>query len=167
LLAAGRRDEEALEKLEEAEYAAQAALAAGLEESETYRILSEAIQRQIRYRDAAFAQEAGPRASDAIQRALKHDPANGRAHFALGTSLLYTPRQFGGDPIVAAERFKRADELLSDPLERYLARLFAGRALQKAGRIDEARTAYLGALAVLPDGRQAEEALERLPRCTG
>jgi len=67
-----------------------------------------------------------------------------------------------GKPADAVKALDQGDATLKDPMLVYLAKLFRGMALERLGRLDEARAAYTQALAVSPQAQSASLSLAEL-----
>lgn len=52
-----------------------------------------------------------PKATEILEKAIKENPENPRAHFLLGQNIYYTPSMFGGGSNNAKPKFQKAKEL--------------------------------------------------------
>jgi|FaiFalDrversion2_1042247.scaffolds.fasta_scaffold00249_7 tetratricopeptide (TPR) repeat protein len=152
----------ALDHFETAQHEAEEALFQGLTLSETFRVLSDALMQQIPFKNRDFAIEAGPRAKDAIQKALKLDPSNPHAYLSLGTYYLFTPIQYGGDLNKAINLFQKADEVATEVSDRFLAKVYTGLALKAKGQLNAAQIVFNEALAIYPNNAWVQRELKDL-----
>ncbi len=101
----------------------------------------------------------GMGAMQAFEKALQLDPDNVRARFGRGIGRLMAPEGFGGDVDGAIQDIKSA---LKEPFpEGYY---YLGVAYQKKGMLDQAKEAFLKALDMNPDYKEARKALEEIKR---
>lgn len=152
----------ALEHFEVAQHEAEEALLQGLTISEAFRVLADALMRQIPFKNAEFAMESGLRARDAIQKALQLDPSNPRAYLSAGTYYLFTPIKYGGDLNKAINLFWKANEVATGIPERFLAKVYTGWALRAKGEVCAAEAAFNEALALYPNSAWAQRELKDL-----
>jgi tetratricopeptide (TPR) repeat protein len=101
--------------------------------------------------DAARAREG---AEKAFRDALALDPETHEARLRLGKLLLDEHRTIEAEPLLA-----EVDAKATDDRQRYLARLFLGRAAERRGRSEEAIRSYRRALEAWPDSQAARLAL--------
>jgi tetratricopeptide (TPR) repeat protein len=101
--------------------------------------------------DAARARED---AEKAFRDALALDPATHEARLRLGKLLLDEHRTLEAEPLLA-----EIDAKATDARQRYLARLFLGRAAERSGRSEDAIRSYRRALTIWPDSQAARLAL--------
>jgi tetratricopeptide (TPR) repeat protein len=109
----------------------------------------------------------GPKASGLIERAMELEPNNPRVWLVRGISAMFTPKMFGGGTDKAEQDLRKAAELFAT--ERAVppapswghadAYIWLGQAMQKDGKIDEARTAYRKALEISPSNAWVKESL--------
>ncbi len=52
-----------------------------------------------------------PKAAEVLEKAIKENPENPRAHFLMGQNIYYTPSMFGGGTKNALPKFQKAKEL--------------------------------------------------------
>ena len=97
--------------------------------------------------EAARARE---NAEKALREALVLDPEMHEARLRLGTLLLDEQRAMDAEPLLA-----EVDAKATEDRQRYLARLFLGRAADRGGRPGEAMRSYQRALEVWPDSQAA------------
>jgi tetratricopeptide (TPR) repeat protein len=105
----------------------------------------EAVQH--RNSDAARARKD---AEKAFRDALALDPSTHEARLRLGKLLLDTNRAIEAEPLLAEVDAKATTER-----QRYLARLFLGRAAERTGRSEDAIRSYRRALEAWPDSQAA------------
>lgn len=60
-------------------------------------------------------------AAEALEKAIRQNPSNGRAHFLLGMNVYHTPAMFGGGAKNALAHFEKAMSCFGDSVERTLA----------------------------------------------
>jgi tetratricopeptide (TPR) repeat protein len=113
--------------------------------------LAEEFTLRRRESDAQRAREA---AEKALRDALALEPGLQEAHLRLGKLLLDLGRAVEAEPLLAGVG-ERAD----DERQRYLARLFLGRVVERLGRPEEALRLYRLALDAWPDSQAARLAL--------
>lgn len=104
-----------------------------------------------RHRDASRARRD---AETALRGALALAPGTVEARLRLGKLLLDGSRVADAEPLLAA-----ADAGAKDARQRYLARLFRGRAFERLGQSDHAIGSYRRALETWPDSQAARLAL--------
>jgi tetratricopeptide (TPR) repeat protein len=112
-----------------------------------------ATERAVQQRDADAAR-ARKDAEKALRDALAVDPLTHEAGLRLGKLLLDTNRAVEAEPLLA-----EVDANTADGRQRYLARLFLGRAAERGGRSEEAIRSYRRALEARPDSQAARLAL--------
>jgi tetratricopeptide (TPR) repeat protein len=101
--------------------------------------------------DAARARKDAERA---FREAVALAPAMHEARLRLGKLLLDERRVIEAEPLLA-----EVDAKATDDRQRYLARLFLGRAAERRGRSEEAIRSYRRALEAWPDSQAARLAL--------
>jgi tetratricopeptide (TPR) repeat protein len=112
-----------------------------------------ALEKALQHRDSD-ASRARKDAEKAFREALALDPETHEARLRLGKLLLDDSRTSEAEPLLA-----EVDAKATDARQRYLARLFLGRAAERGGRIEEAIRSYRGALEAWPDSQAAGLAL--------
>jgi tetratricopeptide (TPR) repeat protein len=139
--------------------------AIGLEEfSEGYRLVAEAIGNLSSIRRGGYALFNGPRVPVLARKALDLDPGNSKAMILLGSSEIYTPRIFGGNPAQGIKWMEMALQLGEpDRGDRFNAYSGIGVALARLKRYDEARRYFLHSLSVFPNNRFVRQELQKLP----
>ena len=138
-------------------FAAQAALEAP-RDSEVQLVLGcvasgLATEKAVQHRDSDAAR-ARKDAVKAFRDALAVDPLTHEARLRLGKLLLDTNRATEAEPLLAEVDAKATTER-----QRYLARLFLGRAAERNGRSEDAIRWYRRALEAWPDSQAARLAL--------
>jgi tetratricopeptide (TPR) repeat protein len=126
------------------------------ESAETQRIRADLLATMIRSDFRAKRYEAALKA--AVARALELDPDSPRALVAAAKPLVFAPPGKGRDLAQALRLLDRA-LVLAPGLEP--AQLLRAEALDRAGRRDEALTAWRAALAANPACRPARHRLEQ------
>lgn len=124
---------------------------------ETHALLAMVMGSMIG-KDQSLAPTLGPLIPQAMNAAVTLGPTNPRVWLLRGIQSFYTPIQYGGGLPVAETQLKRAIELFAtdNPAPpapawgRAEAYVWLGQVLQKAKRIQEARTAYNTALSIQP-----------------
>jgi tetratricopeptide (TPR) repeat protein len=102
------------------------------------------------------------RAENLLRRAIAIDPAFAEASLHLGRISVQQQKYDEGIALLG-----QAAEHLEEPQLTYFARLFAGDALQAAGRTSDARESFELAIALFPDSQAARLALGSLQRTVG
>jgi tetratricopeptide (TPR) repeat protein len=118
------------------------------------------IEADVRDADPARAvarREALARAAALLTELTDVAAVRAEAHLRLGFVRLRL-----GDRDAALVQFDQIDALTRDPDIRYLGHLYAGWALESAGRPGEAASAYRAALAVVPHAQSAAVLLTSL-----
>jgi len=112
-----------------------------------------AVEMALQHRDSDAAR-ARKDAEKALREALALDPATHEARLRLGKLLLDESRTSEAEPLLA-----EVDAKATDARQRYLARLFRGRAAERGGRLEEAIRSYRRALEAWPGSQAARLAL--------
>jgi tetratricopeptide (TPR) repeat protein len=102
----------------------------------------------------------GPKAKDAINKAVGKAPKVSMMYVARGVGNYYVPAQLGGGSKVAIPDFEKAIELDPKNAEAYL---WLGLSLRKENRDAEARVAFTKALQLNPNRAWAKQQLEKTP----
>ena len=102
----------------------------------------------------------GPRARDAIDKALSLDPRSSKAYLARGVGNYYTPSAFGGGLDLAIRDFQRAIELDKKSADAYL---WLGLALRKQHQNAPARQAFSKSVELNPNRIWAKQQLDKTP----
>jgi tetratricopeptide (TPR) repeat protein len=108
-----------------------------------------ADEKVLERRDAD-AERARADAERSFREALALSPETPEARIRLGKLLLDRQRPREAEPLL-----DEADRKAADDRQRYLARLFLGRAAERGARPEDAVAAYRRALEVLPQGQAA------------
>lgn len=96
--------------LDEAQKSIDKALEVGGDKSELYALQGFLYQGRIQV-SAMRGMTYSPKAAEILEKAIKENPENPRAHFLLGQNLFYTPSMFGGGSKNALPRFQKAREI--------------------------------------------------------
>jgi tetratricopeptide (TPR) repeat protein len=102
----------------------------------------------------------GPRARDAINKALEKAPNSAPLYVARGVGTYYLPPQLGGGSKAAIADFRKAIELDPRNAEAYL---WLGISLNKENMPAEARQALTKSLDLSPNRLWAKQQLEKIP----
>ncbi|HEX8600930.1 MAG TPA: tetratricopeptide repeat protein [Chloroflexia bacterium] len=140
-----------------AERRARAVLEAQPDETEARRILGTSL----------YVQNKLDEAEKHFRKVLETQPDNYRVLFNLGGVCL---KQDRAEQALAF--FRRAEQATQSASDRHAVHYVTARALEKLGRVEEARTAYQEVLASIPPSgksfkSEAEEALKRLEQPPG
>jgi len=102
----------------------------------------------------------GPKAKDAINKAVEKAPKASMMYVARGVGNYYLPAQLGGGSKAAIPDFQKAIELDPKNAEAYL---WLGLGLRKENRDAEARQAFTKALELNPNRAWAKQQLDKTP----
>ena len=102
----------------------------------------------------------GPRAKNAINKAVELAPKSAAAYVARGVGNYYVPAQLGGGAKVAIADFRKAIELDPRNAEAYL---WLGVALRKDKQDAAARQALAKSLELNPNRVWAKQELDKIP----
>ncbi len=127
-------------------------------EAENYRLLGTLYGQAIT--DILSGISYGPRAKDAINKAVEKAPKSASVYVARGVGNYYLPAQMGGGAKNAIADFRKAIQLNPKDAEAYL---WLGIALHKDNRNAEARSALEKSLALNPNRLWARQELEKIP----
>ena len=127
-------------------------------DAENYRLLGTLYGQAIT--DLLSGLSYGPRAKEAINKAVGMAPKSSSVYVARGVGNYYLPAQLGGGPKNAIADFRKAIELDGKNAEAYL---WLGIALHKDNRNAEARRALQKALDLDPNRLWAKQQLEKIP----
>ena len=108
-----------------------------------------ATEKAVQHRDGDAAR-ARKDAEKAFRDALAVDPRTHEARLRLSKLMLDTNRAIEAEPLLA-----EVDANATDERQRYLARLFMGRAAERGGRSEDAIRSYRRALEAWPDSQAA------------
>jgi tetratricopeptide (TPR) repeat protein len=137
---------------------AEKALAMKPEDAENYRVIGTLYGQCVT--DLMSGLSYGPKAKDAINKAVEKAPKNSMMYVARGVGNYYVPAQLGGGSKAAIPDFQKAIELDSKNSEAYL---WLGLSLRKENRDAEARQAFTKALELNPNRAWAKQQLEKTP----
>ena len=102
----------------------------------------------------------GPKAKDAINKAVEKAPKSSMMYVARGVGNYYVPAQLGGGVKLSIPDFQKAIELDPRNAEAYL---WLGLSLRKENRDAEARQAFVKSLELNPNRVWAKQQLEKTP----
>src|SRR5450631_2624792 len=102
----------------------------------------------------------GPKAKDAINKAVEKAPKSSMMYVARGVGNYYVPAQLGGGARLSIPDFQKAIELDPRNAEAYL---WLGLSLRKENRDAEARQAFAKSLELNPNRLWAKQQLEKTP----
>jgi tetratricopeptide (TPR) repeat protein len=102
----------------------------------------------------------GPKAKDAINKAVEKAPKSSMMYVARGVGNYYVPAQLGGGAKLSIPDFQKAIELDPRNAEAYL---WLGLSLRKENRDAEARQAFVKSLELNPNRVWAKQQLEKTP----
>jgi len=122
------------------------AIALKPDSGEYYRVLGTLYGQAVT--DLMSGLRYGPKARDAIARAVEKAPKSSNVYVARGVGNLYLPAQLGGGAEVAISDFRKAIEI--DPANAE-AWVYLGVALRNDKKEDEARKAFSRALELNPN----------------
>jgi Flp pilus assembly protein TadD len=138
--------------------AAERAIALQPNDAENYRVLATLCGQAIT--DILSGLNYGPRAKDAINKAVSLAPKSSPVWVARGVGNYYMPAQFGGGAAQAVADFRKAIELDRNNAEAWL---WLGIALRKQNSDGEARRAFAKALELDPNRLWARQQLAKTP----
>lgn len=127
-------------------------------DSENYRVLGTLYGQAIT--DLLSGLKYGPRAKEAIDKAVQKAPKSPLVYVARGVGNFYLPEQLGGGPKPAMADFRKAIELDRRSAEAYL---WLGISLHEENRDAEARQALAKSLELDPSRVWAKEQLAKIP----
>jgi tetratricopeptide (TPR) repeat protein len=138
--------------------AAERAVALQPNDAEGYRILGTLCGQAIT--DILSGLNYGPRAKDAINKAVSLMPKSSPVWVARGVGNYYMPAQFGGGAAQAVADFRKALEFDGNNAEAWL---WLGIALRKQNQDGEARKAFGKALELDPNRVWVRQQLDKTP----
>jgi len=125
---------------------------------EYYRVLGALYGQAVT--DIIGGLRYGPKARDAIAKAVEKSPHSSNVYVARGVGNLYLPSQLGGGAEVAIPDFRKAIEI--DP-QNAEAWVYLGVALRTDKKEDDARRAFNKALELNPNRFWVRELLVKRP----
>ena len=126
--------------------------------AENYRILATLYGQAIT--DVLSGLSYGPKAKEAIGKAVEAAPKSSAVWVARGVGNYYLPSQFGGGAQNAISDFRKALELDPKNAEAYL---WLGVSLRKENKDAEARQALQKSLELNPNRLWVKQQLEKTP----
>src|ERR1019366_2489114 len=126
--------------------------------AEYYRVLGTLYGQAIT--DIMSGLSYGPKAKDAINKAVEKAPKSSMMYVARGVGNYYVPAQLGGGAKLSIPDFQKAIELDPGNAEAYL---WLGLSLRKENRDAEARQAFAKSLELNPNRVWARQQLEKTP----
>ncbi|HTP35393.1 MAG TPA: tetratricopeptide repeat protein [Candidatus Acidoferrales bacterium] len=138
--------------------AGERAVAVKPDSAEYYRVLGTLYGQAVT--DIMSGLSYGPKAKDAINKAVEKAPKSSAMYVARGVGTYYLPAQLGGGAKLAIPDFQKAIELDSKNAEAYL---WLGLSLRKENRDDEARKAFAKSLELNPTRLWAKQQLDKTP----
>src|SRR5260370_12862200 len=138
--------------------AAKKAVAMKPENAEYYRVLGTLYGQAVT--DLMSGLSYGPKAKDAINKAVEKAPKTSMMYVARGVGNYYLPSQLGGGAKAAIPDFQKAIELDAKNAEAYL---WLGLSLRKEKRDADARQAFAKALELNPNRVWTKQQLDKTP----
>jgi tetratricopeptide (TPR) repeat protein len=126
--------------------------------AEYYRLLGTLYGQAVT--DIMSGLNYGPKAKDAINKAVEKAPKSSMMYVARGVGNYYVPAQLGGGAKLSIPDFQKAIELDPRNAEAYL---WLGLSLRKENRDAEARQAFTKSLELNPNRVWAKQQLEKTP----
>ena len=126
--------------------------------AEYYRLLGTLYGQAVT--DIMSGLTYGPKAKDAINRAVEKAPKSSMMYVARGVGNYYVPAQLGGGAKLSIPDFQKAIELDAGNAEAWL---WLGLSLRKENRDAEARQAFAKSLELNPNRVWAKQQLEKTP----
>ena len=126
--------------------------------AEYYRLLGTLYGQAVT--DIMSGLTYGPKAKDAINKAVEKAPKSSLMYVARGVGNYYVPAQLGGGAKLSIPDFQKAIELDPGNAEAYL---WLGLSLRKENRDAEARQAFAKSLELNPNRVWARQQLEKTP----
>ena len=137
---------------------AEKAVALKPDNAEYYRLLGTLYGQAVT--DIMSGLSYGPKAKDAINKAVEKAPKSSMMYVARGVGNYYVPAQLGGGAKLSIPDFQKAIELDPRNAEAYL---WLGLSLRKENRDAEARQAFTKSLELNPNRVWAKQQLEKTP----
>ena len=126
--------------------------------AEYYRLLGTLYGQAVT--DIMSGLSYGPKAKDAINKAVEKAPKSSMMYVARGVGNYYVPAQLGGGAKLSIPDFQKAIELDPSNAEAYL---WLGLSLRKENRDAEARQAFAKSLELNPNRVWTKQQLEKTP----
>jgi tetratricopeptide (TPR) repeat protein len=126
--------------------------------AEYYRLLGTLYGQAVT--DIMSGLTYGPKAKDAINKAVEKAPKSSMMYVARGVGNYYVPAQLGGGAKLSIPDFQKAIELDPANAEAYL---WLGLSLRKENRDAEARQAFTKSLELNPNRLWTKQQLEKTP----
>ena len=126
--------------------------------AEYYRLLGTLYGQAVT--DIMSGLSYGPKAKDAINKAVEKAPKSSMMYVARGVGNYYVPAQLGGGAKLSIPDFQKAIELDPANSEAYL---WLGLSLRKENRDAEARQAFVKSLELNPNRVWTKQQLEKTP----
>jgi len=126
--------------------------------AENYRVLGTLYGQAVT--DLMSGLSYGPKAKEAINKAVEKAPKVSMMYVARGVGNYYLPAQLGGGSRAAIPDFQKALELDPKNAEAYL---WLGLSLRKENKDADARQAFNKALQLNPNRAWAKQQLEKTP----
>ena len=137
---------------------AEKAVALKPDNAEYYRLLGTLYGQAVT--DIMSGLTYGPKAKDAINKAVEKAPKSSMMYVARGVGNYYVPAQLGGGAKLSIPDFQKAIELDPANAEAYL---WLGLSLRKENRDAEARQAFAKSLELNPNRVWTKQQLEKTP----
>jgi len=137
---------------------AEKAVAMKPDNAEYFRVLGTLYGQAVT--DVMSGLSYGPKAKDAINKAVEKAPKSSAMYVARGVGTYYLPTQLGGGAKLAIPDFQKAIDLDPKNAEAYL---WLGLSLRKENRDAEARKAFARSLELNPTRVWAKEQLDKTP----
>ncbi len=138
--------------------AAQNALRLKPDTAEYYRVLATLYGQAVT--DMLSGLSYGPKAKEAINKAVEKAPNSSAVYVARGVGNYYLPKQLGGGPQAAIPDFRKAIQLDGKNAEAYL---WLGIALRQSNQDAEARQAFTRSLELNPNRVWTRQQLDKTP----
>ncbi|HLK67673.1 MAG TPA: tetratricopeptide repeat protein [Bryobacteraceae bacterium] len=126
--------------------------------AEYYRVLATLYGQAIT--DIMSGLSYGPKAKDAVNKAVEKAPNSSAVYVARGVGNYYLPAQLGGGPAGAIPDFQKAIQLDPKNAEAYL---WLGVSLRQSKQDTEARQAFQKSLALNPNRVWVKQQLDKTP----
>jgi tetratricopeptide (TPR) repeat protein len=138
--------------------AAEKAVALKPDAAEYYRVLGTLYGQAIT--DVISGLSYGPRAKDAVNKAVEKAPKSAAVYVARGVGNYYLPAQLGGGAKLAIADFQKAIAIDPKNAEAYL---WLGLSLRKENQDADARRAFAKSLELNPNRVWAKQQLDKTP----